>query len=76
MKFRHEHKYLIEYDTYVRLKHSLKKVMTLDKHSSNDKGYHIRSLYFDDLYENALNEKLSGIVNRKKYRVRIGLSLF
>ncbi len=71
MKFRHEHKFLIEYDTYARIRSSIKQVMSLDANSVEGKGYHIRSLYFDDMYENALFEKLSGIVNRKKYRVRI-----
>jgi len=71
MKFRHEHKFLLEYDTYIRIKSALKHCMILDENSLEDRGYHIRSLYFDDMYETALNEKLSGIVNRKKYRVRI-----
>ncbi len=71
MKLRHEHKYLIEYDTYLRLKNTLSNVMHLDENSIEDKGYHIRSVYFDDVYETALNEKLSGISERKKYRVRI-----
>ncbi len=71
MKFRHEHKFLLEYDSYQRLKHSLHRCMNLDQHSVDGKGYHIRSLYFDDVYQSALFEKLSGVVNRKKYRVRI-----
>ena len=71
MKFRHEQKFLLEYDSYLKIKNSLKKIMTLDENSLENKGYHIRSLYFDDMYQNALNEKLSGIVNRKKYRIRI-----
>ena len=71
MKLRHEHKYLIEYDTYLRLKNTLSNVMHLDENSIEDKGYHIRSVYFDDIYETALNEKLSGISERKKFRVRI-----
>ena len=71
MKFRHEHKFLLEYDTYMRIKSALKHCMSLDENSLEDKGYHIRSLYFDDMYQTALNEKLSGIVDRKKYRVRI-----
>ncbi|MGD1822148.1 MAG: polyphosphate polymerase domain-containing protein [Pleomorphochaeta sp.] len=71
MKLRHEHKFLVEYDDYMRIRHSLTKVMNLDKNSIDNKGYHIRSVYFDDIYENALYEKLSGISERKKYRVRI-----
>ena len=71
MKFRHEQKFLLEYDTYLRIKTSLKKIMVLDGNSIENKGYHIRSLYFDDIYSNALNEKLAGIAIRKKYRIRI-----
>ncbi len=71
MKFRHEHKFLIEYDTYARIRGALKQCMALDNNSVEGLGYHIRSLYFDDMFESSLHEKLSGIVNRKKYRVRI-----
>lgn len=71
MKLRHEHKYLINNDEYIRLRTTLKKTMHLDQNSIDNKGYHIRSVYFDDLFENALYEKLSGISERKKYRVRI-----
>ena len=71
MKFRHEQKYLLTFDNYMRIKIAIKQCMALDANSVEGKGYHIRSLYFDDMYESALNEKLSGIVNRKKYRVRI-----
>ncbi len=71
MDFRHEQKFLLESHTYMRIKNSLKQVMALDANSIEGKGYHIRSLYFDDMYENALYEKLSGVVNRKKFRVRI-----
>ncbi len=71
MKFRHEHKFLLEKDTYLRLKNSINKIMELDGNSIENMGYHIRSLYFDDIYESALNEKLSGISERKKFRIRI-----
>ncbi len=71
MKFRHEHKFLIEYDTYLSIKNALTKVMQLDQNSIKNEGYHIRSLYFDDVYDSALYEKLSGISERQKFRVRI-----
>lgn len=44
--------------------------MEYDKNSGRD-GYHIRSLYFDDLYDSAIKDKLSGVQFRQKYRVRI-----
>ena len=34
-------------------------------------GYMIRSLYFDDRFERAYEEKLAGVKSRKKYRIRI-----
>lgn len=71
MKLRHEHKYLIEYDTYLNIKNRLSLAMRLDENSIDNKGYHIRSVYFDDIYDSALYEKSAGISFRKKYRIRI-----
>ncbi len=71
MKLRYEHKYLIDYGTYLKIKDRLSKVLKLDDNSVGGKGYHIRSLYFDDIYESALMDKSAGILNRKKYRIRI-----
>ena len=33
--------------------------------------YYIRSLYFDTINDDALDEKIAGVGNRKKYRIRI-----
>lgn len=70
MNLRHEHKYLLEYGTYLQIRNIIQKIMKLDKHTINNEGYHIRSLYFDDTYDSALKEKSSGIQVRKKYRIR------
>ena len=68
--FRNEWKYLIstsEKDLLeLRMRHILKK----DPHSGED-GYMIRSLYFEDYFNSAYEEKESGILMRKKYRIRI-----
>jgi hypothetical protein len=45
--------------------------MKQDKHVGPTGEYHIRSLYFDDLNNKALHEKLGGIRDRSKYRIRI-----
>jgi len=37
----------------------------------NEEGYLISSLYFDDIYNSALEEKISGTRFRRKYRIRI-----
>ncbi len=71
MNLRHEYKYLLDYRTYLQLSSALKKVMRIDSNTVNKDGYHIRSLYFDDMYDTALNEKIIGVLNRKKYRIRI-----
>jgi hypothetical protein len=68
--FRHELKYFINHHEYHVLKNKLKHVMKLDKYSK-DGEYHIRSLYFDDFNDTALFEKQLGLLNRKKYRIRI-----
>lgn len=71
LKLRFEHKYLIEYETYLQIRDRLGKVLNLDSNSIGGKGYHLRSLYFDDIYDSALMEKSAGISTRKKYRIRI-----
>lgn len=70
MKFRHELKYSINYSDYITLKNRLKLVMKQDKHASCDGTYFIRSLYFDNLYDKALREKIDGVNNREKFRIR------
>ena len=70
-KFRHEFKYFISYLDSVALKSRLKHVLQLDRHAGADGEYHIRSLYFDDLQNTALYQKQAGILQRKKFRIRI-----
>lgn len=69
MRFRHEYKYIINYADYVSIKHRLKSIIHPDKHS-NEGSYIIRSLYFDNVYDKALNEKLDGLCTREKFRIR------
>lgn len=45
--------------------------MNQDKNVGPNGEYHIRSLYFDDIGNKALHEKLGGIRDRSKYRIRI-----
>ena len=54
----------------VLLRQRLRAVMKPDKHCE-DGFYHIRSLYFDNIYDKALREKLDGIKVREKYRIRL-----
>ncbi|MBE6149936.1 MAG: polyphosphate polymerase domain-containing protein [Firmicutes bacterium] len=71
-KYRHEIKYTISSAMAEVLKQRLMLIMDVDKNSFNlDNTYSIRSLYFDDLYNSAYNEKIDGVEFRKKYRIRI-----
>lgn len=69
--FRHELKYYISNYEYEVLQKRLKVLMDQDANTQGNGSYHIRSLYFDDIYDSALNDKLSGVSKRKKYRIRI-----
>ena len=68
--FRHEYKYLISRQAAELLKMRLPHVMRRDPHAGETGQYTIRSLYFDDLAFGAFEEKVSGVDNRIKYRIR------
>ncbi|MDW0113070.1 polyphosphate polymerase domain-containing protein [Sporosarcina saromensis] len=70
-KLRTEQKYYLHIHDYLSLRNRLSSVMDLDKHSINEEGYNIRSLYFDDPHRTALTTKNDGIFNREKYRIRM-----
>lgn len=70
MKYRHELKQLISPADAMLLSKRLDAVMQRDRHSANG-SYIITSLYFDDPADRALREKLSGVNNREKFRLRI-----
>lgn len=67
---RHELKFLITYSDYYALKASLCALLDHDENSVED-GYTIRSLYFDDIHDSAYQDKESGILRRRKHRIRI-----
>ncbi len=72
MKFRHEMKYLINYRDHALIKLRLKTMMRTDVNAADSDGeYFVRSLYFDDYYNHAYNDKFAGVQNRSKYRIRI-----
>ncbi len=68
--YRHELKYLITPGEKESLAARMGPVLQLDPHAQNG-GYMIRSLYFDDYWNTAYQEKESGVLLRKKYRVRV-----
>ena len=69
MEFRHEWKHEISYADMLLLRQRLRAVTKADEHAMDGK-YEIRSLYFDNLSDKALREKLDGINIREKFRIR------
>lgn len=68
---RHELKFYISLKEYNIIRAKLAPVLELDKNTKKPEGYLIRSLYFDDMYDSAMFEKLIGVQRRDKYRIRI-----
>ena len=69
MDFRHEWKHEINYSDMVVLRQRLKAVMKSDENAVDGK-YFIRSLYFDNISDKALHEKIDGVNCREKFRIR------
>ena len=69
MPSRHEEKYIITYQQYARLKARALGVLTPDA-NAKDGSYVITSLYFDDPLDSALYEKLDGLGEHSKFRIR------
>jgi len=69
-RYRNEWKYLIDTAQKEYICKRLSPFLHLDKHAK-DGGYMIRSLYFDDYFNSAYEEKDAGVLKRKKYRIRI-----
>ena len=68
--YRHEYKFLISREAAELLRLRLPHVMRRDEHAGPTGQYTIRSLYFDDVEHGAFYEKVSGVDNRTKYRIR------
>ena len=70
MQFRHEWKHLINYGDHIELKQRLCAVLSPDPHAEPNGTYSVRSLYFDNVCDKVLREKLNGVNNREKFRIR------
>lgn len=70
MKYRNEYKQEINYSDIIALRQRLTAVCKNDSHSHNGK-YVIRSIYFDNVYDKALLEKINGVKKREKFRIRM-----
>ena len=69
MDFRHEVKHEINLSDMYEIRQRLRAVTYPDPHAIDGK-YLIRSLYFDNLYDKALMEKVNGLSRREKFRIR------
>jgi len=69
LKFRHEMKHQICMQDRIIIEQRLNAVAQIDSHATNG-IYEIRSLYFDNLYDKALVEKINGYSRREKFRIR------
>lgn len=68
---RKEMKYYIPYIQYIALSSLLSKAMKHDRYNVPMKGYLVRSLYFDTLDNKSFEEKMAGLEEKTKYRLRI-----
>ena len=71
LPLRHELKFFINEMQYIVLSGILDQVLQRDLNGDEYNEYHIRSLYFDTVFDDALHDKLDGVQNRDKYRIRI-----
>ena len=69
MASRHEEKFIIDYRQYALLLQRARQLLTPDPHGTNG-SYVITSLYLDDPYDHALLEKLDGLPEHRKFRIR------
>lgn len=76
VQYRHEYKHYLNYADYYVLRHRLAAVLEHDIHADENGEYKIRSLYFDNFRDKALREKLDGVNEREKYRIRCYNSTF
>ena len=69
-KFRNEWKYVCPEDKLRVLEMRLGAVLEVDRHSSEDGKYLVRSLYFDDYHDDCARRTEAGVSERMKWRIR------
>ena len=57
MTYKHELKYLINYQDYVLIKLRLRNMMPVGTSTDSDGSYTVHSLYFDDFYDRSYDDK-------------------
>lgn len=68
--YRHELKYQISFADYLAIRQRIKPLMKLDRHADGEGRYLIRSIYFDNVEDKVLREKIYGLQKREKFRIR------
>ncbi len=71
LPLRHELKFFINQEQYTLLSGMLRHTLHPDPNGDENNEYFIRSLYFDTVFNDALYDKLNGVQDRNKYRIRI-----
>ena len=69
IRYRHEVKHMISYSDMLQIRMRMMAIARPDPHTIDGK-YHIRSLYFDNITDKALKEKIDGVNGREKFRIR------
>lgn len=69
IRYRHEWKHVLSYIDLLSIRARLRAVAESDPHAIGGK-YLIRSLYFDNLDDRALRQKIDGVNMREKFRIR------
>ncbi|MCR4596974.1 MAG: polyphosphate polymerase domain-containing protein [Lachnospiraceae bacterium] len=67
--YRHEWKHEINHSDLLAIRQRIRAVGEYDPHAPDGK-YTIRSLYFDNMNDKALREKIDGVNRREKFRIR------
>lgn len=68
---RHELKYHINYGDILQLRSKLLFIASPDQNAIDENGYRVKSLYFDNYSDKALIEKIDGVNEREKFRLRL-----
>lgn len=70
MIYRNEIKHVIDAGDKAAICASMRAIARLDEHAGPTGSYLIRSLYFDNIADKALREKIDGVNEREKFRIR------
>lgn len=68
--FRNEEKYLVSEGEMIILQSKMNSILKVDPNQKGDR-YRIRSVYFDDYFDQAYQENDAGVDERKKIRIRV-----